>query len=131
MLLPRGEEKKKEKGTWRCPCIHEHFCQLRKNLSPFSFLSFWGENILVGPRRKHSCLTIYFISFPLNQTHSKKVFIFIFFLKFFIHLVSPSNKYTLKNSVYHCKSPTSYLSAHILHFPCDIRRDNKWQSYRF
>ena len=59
------------------------------------FSPFWGENILVGPRREYLDSTIYFpFSLP-NQSHSKKVFLPIFSPKFSLHLVSPLNKHTL------------------------------------
>ena len=61
---------------------------------PYNF-SHFRENFLVGPRRKHLCPAIYFLSSLHNQTHSKKVFISIFPPKFSIYSISPSNKYTL------------------------------------
>ena len=48
------------------------------------FFLFWKENILVGPGSKHMDPIIYFLSFPPNQTHSKKVFLPIFSSKFTI-----------------------------------------------
>ena len=62
------------------------------------FSLHFGENFLVGLRRKHLDPTIYFPSFPPNQTHSKKVFLPIFSSKFSIHYISPLNKHTLKHS---------------------------------
>ena len=50
---------------------------MSKNEAQFfsSFFSpFWGKNFLVGPGRKYLGPTIYFPSFPLNQTHSKDIF---------------------------------------------------------
>ena len=49
-------------------------------LSVFSL--FWKENFLMGPKKKHLGFTIYFPSFPPNQTHSKKIFILIFLQNF-------------------------------------------------
>ena len=65
----------------------------KKKLSSLSFLSIL--------ERKHLDTTIYFPSSLPNQICSKKVFIFIFFPKFSIHLISPSNKHTLSQVVCH------------------------------
>ena len=97
-LLPRGEGKKKIKATWRA---HVHVPMSifvnKKKIHPHSiFSSFWEENILVDSRRKHLDPTIYFSFFLPNQTHSKKVFLPIFFPKFSIYHVSSPNKHTLK-----------------------------------
>ena len=46
-------------------------------------LYFWEKTFLVGPRRKHQGLTIYFPFSPPNQTHLKK-FSFIFSLQSFL-----------------------------------------------
>ena len=92
------EKKNKNKGNLKspCACAHEHFCQKKKNHPHSIFSSFWEENILVDLRRKHLDPTIYFSSFLPNQTHSKKVFLPIFFPKFSIYNVSSPNKHTLK-----------------------------------
>ena len=50
----------------------------------------------MGLVRKHLSPTIYFPSSSPNQTHSKKVFLSIFFSKFFIYSISLSNKHTLR-----------------------------------
>ena len=63
------------------------------------FSSFWKENILVGLGRKYLGPTIYFLSSPPNQTHSKKVFLSIFSPKFSIHHISPPNKHKGKKEI--------------------------------
>ena len=70
-------------GPCNLACISHNF------LSP-------REIILVGPGRKHLDPTIYFPSSLPNQTHFKKKFLLIFFPKFSIHPILPSNKHTLK-----------------------------------
>ena len=78
------------------------FLSIKKKNYPHSVFSlFWRENILVGPERKHLDTIIYFPSSLPNQIYSKKVFIRIFFPKFSIHLISPSNKHTLSKVVCH------------------------------
>ena len=72
------------------------FVQIRCPISPFNFLSILERTLFGGPREKTPRPTIYFPSSLSNQTHSKKVFIPIFFPKFFFHLTSPPNKYTLR-----------------------------------
>ena len=75
---PRNQKKKNFKNNkkWAFLFIKQpHF--LYSVFSPFL-----GENFLVGPRRKHPGPTIYFPSFPPNQTHSKK-FSFLFSLQSF------------------------------------------------
>ena len=70
----------------------------REKIHPHSVFSlFWGENILVGPGRKHLGPTTYFPSFLPNQVHFKKVFLPVFSLKFSIHFVSLPNKHTLRS----------------------------------
>ena len=97
MLLPK--EKRTKKGQPDEAHVHLHigiFYNLEK-MHPYPVLSlFWEENILVSLRRKHLSPTIYFPSSPSNQTHSKKVFLPIFFLKFSIHPISPQKNHTLK-----------------------------------
>ena len=67
----------------------------QEKIHPHSVFSlFWGENILVGLGRKHPGPTDYFISFPSNQTHSKKVLFPIFSQKFSIYSISLPNKPT-------------------------------------
>ena len=99
MLLPKEKRTKKKKGQPDEAHVHLHigiFYNLEK-MHPYPVLSlFWEENILVGLRRKHLSPTIYFPSSPSNQTHSKKVFFPIFFLKFSIHPISPQKNHTLK-----------------------------------
>ena len=80
------------KCTWVFSSIKQfHFLLL-------VFSPFWGKNFLVGLQRKHPSPTIYFSSSPPNQTHSKKVFLPIFFPKFSIHPISPLNKHILRAS---------------------------------
>ena len=75
--------------TWRW--IQGYFWKL---ILPPSFLSILGRKLFGGHRKKTHGPTIYFPFSPFNQTHSKKISLPIFFLKFFIHLVSPPNKHT-------------------------------------
>ena len=104
MLLPkekRTKKKKKKRPTRRSPCalalLHIGIFYNLEKMHPYPVLSlFWEENILVSLRRKHLSPTIYFPSSPSNQTHSKKVFLPIFFLKFSIHPISPQKNHTLK-----------------------------------
>ena len=56
----------------------------RKKLSLLSFFSILEKKFVGGSREKTLNPTIYFPSFLLNQTHFKKVFLFIFSPKFFI-----------------------------------------------
>ena len=49
---------------------------------PLVFSPIWGENFLMGLGRKHLGPTIYFLSSPPNQIHSKKFF-FPFSLQIF------------------------------------------------
>ena len=86
------------------------------------FSPFWGENFLVGLGRKHIGFTLYFLSSPPNQTHSKK-FSFPFSLQIFpstlFHLqtntsfgnkliFSSMEKSTLKSSI-----PIIYIYIYI------------------
>ena len=71
---------KKKKATRRSPCAHAqgHFLQSRKNATPLNFLSILGRKHFGKLREKTLKPTIYFSSFPPNQTHSKKNFLHIF-----------------------------------------------------
>ena len=62
----RGEKKKKKKKEAKCPAP-AHVARTHTHTKG----------------RKHLGPTIYFLSSPPNQTHSKKVFLPIFFPKFF------------------------------------------------
>ena len=75
--------------TWRW--IQGYFWKL---ILPPSFLSIFGRKLFDGHKKKTHGPTIYFPFSPVNQTHSKKIYLPIFFPKFFIHLVSPPNKHT-------------------------------------
>ena len=57
-------KKKKKKRTSR-----GHFCLL----SSLIFSSFWGENFLVGPRRKDLALPFIFLSFHPTKHTQKKI----------------------------------------------------------
>ena len=70
-----GQKKKGEKSNWTkkkkrherdVHYAHGHFGQPRCTVFP----PFWGENFLVGPRKKHSGSTTHFPSPPPNQTPS-------------------------------------------------------------
>ena len=96
----KKENKEKEKRTGNVhKKVHTH-THKKESDEPHFLLSvfspFWRENFLLNPGRKHVDPTIYFPFFPPNQTHSKKVFILIFSLKFSIHSISPRNKHTLR-----------------------------------
>ena len=60
------------------------------------FSLFWGENFLVGPKRKHLGPTIFFSSLPPNQTPSNK-FSFLIFSPFVFSVLPKihSTKHTL------------------------------------
>ena len=76
--------------------VHKTFLSIKQPyFLPLVFSLFWGKNFLMGSRRKHLNPTIYFLFSPLNQTHSKNIFLPIFSSKFFIYPISPSNKHTL------------------------------------
>ena len=98
---PRGRKKKQ----WRremyeqssCASAQKHFCPLSSLIFSLQFSLHSGEKkFLVRPGRKHMDPTIYFPSFPPNQTNSKKVFLLIFSSKFSLHPISHPNKHTLK-----------------------------------
>ena len=67
-------KKKKRRATYWTSCTWA-FSLFTYQIPPHPVFSpFWGENFLVGPRRKHSGLTIILPSLPSNQTFSKKNF---------------------------------------------------------
>ena len=76
----REIERKKLDELLMCKCKFSSI--KRPHFLPSVFSPFWGENILVGPRRKNPDPTIYFPSSPPNQIHSKK-FSFSFSLQSF------------------------------------------------
>ena len=77
-----------------CKCTWV-FLSIKKKFIPTQFsLHFEEKTFQVGLGRKHLSSIIYFPSFFLNQTHSKKVFIPIFSSKFSIYSISPPNKHT-------------------------------------
>ena len=76
----REIERKKLDELLMCKCKFSSI--KRPHFLPSVFSPFWGENILVGPRRKNPDPTIYFPSSSLNQIHSKK-FSFPFSLRNF------------------------------------------------
>ena len=78
-----------------CTCIWA-FLSIKKKFIPIQFSLHFREKAFWWSQRKHMGPTIYFPSFPPNQTHSKKVFFPIFPSKIFIHSVSPPSKHTLK-----------------------------------
>ena len=63
-----------------------------------SFHEFFSPNFpfIFDKEEKYLIPTIYFPFFLFNQTHFKKKFPLIFFLKFFIHPISPTNENTPK-----------------------------------
>ena len=95
----KKKEKKKRKGTDELSMCKSTWAFLSIKQLYFLLLvfsPFWGEIFLMDSRRKRLGPTIYFPSSPSNQTHSKKVFLLIFFSKFSINSISPPNKHTLK-----------------------------------
>ena len=76
--------------TWAFLSFSHHI-----SLSKFSL--HFKENFLVDLGRKHLGPTIYFLLSPPNQTHSKKVFLSIFSLKFSICPISLPNKHNIKD----------------------------------
>ena len=93
------KKKVKKRNVWTMPiCKYTRaFLSIKQpHFLSSVFSPFLGENIFVGPWRKHLGPTIYFSSSPPNQTHSKKVFLSIFSQKFFIYPISPPNKHTLR-----------------------------------
>ena len=99
MLLPRKKIcRKKKKSQLDKAHVHMHmgmdiFVNKEKIHLHLVFSPFQDKNILVGPEKKHLGSTIYFPSLPPNQKYSKKKFLPIFSLKFFIHPISPPNIY--------------------------------------
>ena len=78
-------KRKKKKGvkksnvhTGPCANSQRHFCLISSLIFFLQFSFHFGENFLVDPERKHLGLNIYFPPSSPNQTHSKKIFIFIF-----------------------------------------------------
>ena len=90
-------KRKKKKGvkksnvhTGPCANSQRHFCLISSLIFFLQFSFHFGENFLVDPERKHLGLNIYFPPSSPNQTHSKKIFIFIFSKKKnFIYPISP------------------------------------------
>ena len=72
-----AKKRKKEKPTLLRKTIGCIFVYLTNHTLSLSFLP-----ILIDLKRKHLSLTIYFLSFPPNQIHSKKVLFSIFSSKF-------------------------------------------------
>ena len=88
------------------------------------FSPFWTENILVGLKRKHLNPINFFPSPSSNQTLTKKVFLPIFYSKFFIHPISPPNKHTLTNSN---QATTTHYLAKSIHNPFQNQLNEKTQ----
>ena len=89
---PRRRKKEINKGmcTWAFLSIKKKFILTQFSLHFREKIFWWAQG------EKHLGATIYFPSSPPNQTHFKKVFLPIFFPKFFIHSISPPNKHTLR-----------------------------------
>ena len=98
-LTEKEKIKEKKSTRWRWSPTWAVFLEAHFMSFPLLVFSlFLGENFLVGLRRKHFDPIIYFPSFSPNQIHFKKVFLPIISPKFFIHLISPSNKHILNVS---------------------------------
>ena len=96
--LPGGKKKGEEEQCMDKAHVqvHKAFLSIKQpHFLPLVFSLFLGKNFLIGSGRKHLDPTIYFPFSPLNQTHSKNVFLPIFSSKFFIYPISPPNKHTL------------------------------------
>ena len=78
------------------------------------FFSILERKFLVSLQRKHSSSTFYFFFSPPKQTHSKKVFLPIFFSKFSIHLILPPNKHTLRLSSLSNSRDTTYTTTFVI-----------------
>ena len=104
----KRKRKEKKKATWEkknkikgklkkpmCTCIWA-FLSIKKKFIPIQFSLHFREKAFWWAQRKHLGPTIYFPSFPPNQTHSKRVILPIFPPKFFIHPILPPSKHTLK-----------------------------------
>ena len=90
---PKERKRKKEKKIWRrsmwtssstvpiCPIFH------------FSFLSILGRKFFGRPEKKTPGSYHLFSFFSTQPNTIQKVFIFIFFRKFFIHPISLPNKH--------------------------------------
>ena len=99
-LTEKEKIKEKKSTRWRWSPTWAVFLEAHFMSFPLLVFSlFLGENFLVGLRRKHLDPIIYFHSFSPNQIHFKKVFLPIISPKFFIHIISPSNKHIL--NVFH------------------------------
>ena len=77
-----GGKKKNNVDKPVCNCTWAFLSKNNVQFFPSVFSPFWRENFLVKLGRKHLGFTIYFSSFPSNQTHSKK-FLFLFSLQSF------------------------------------------------
>ena len=71
----KKRKRKSRRSEERCRDI---FVQITGPFFCLVFSLFWGENFLVGPKRKHLGPTIFFSSLPPNQTPSNKFSFLIF-----------------------------------------------------
>ena len=83
-----NKEKKKSSVRTKLMCTRAFLSIKQSYFFPSVISSFWGENFLMGSKEKHLNPTIYFPSSLPNQIYSKKVFLPIFPLQFFIHPIS-------------------------------------------
>ena len=98
-LTEKEKIKEKKSTRWRWSPTWAVFLEAHSMSFPLLVFSlFLGENFFVDLRRKHLDPINYFPSFLPNQIHFKKVFLSIFSPKFFIHLISPSNKHIINVS---------------------------------
>ena len=107
-----------------CKCTLAILSIKQPDFLPLVFSPFWGENFLVGSGRKRLNPIIYFPFSLSNQTHSKKVFLPIFFPKFSIHPISSLNKHTLKMTTFyssqvHCWILSAYHNSLAMYFVCN------------
>ena len=87
-LQKKFKKKNGQRTTWTKHTLG-HFGQINKSNSPTIFSSFWEENFLVGPGRKHLGPTFFFLSPPQPNT----------FQNFFPpHFFPSSLKFSLPNT---------------------------------
>ena len=96
----RKKKKKKKKSNWshRQAYVQLHMDIFVQKLCPifiFSFLSILERTVFGGSNDKTPESYYLFSFLPTQPNIFLKVFLPIFFLKVFIHPISPSNKHTL------------------------------------
>ena len=81
------------KATWMKPMCNCTWASRNDvQFFPLVFSLFWRENFFVGTHGSYHLFSF----LPTQPNILKKVFLSIFSPKFFIHLISPPNKHTLR-----------------------------------